>query len=45
MYVTVIKDNILLGYVEANMTRTSKKDEFIARRKEYVVLGCDEVSA
>ena len=45
MYVIVIKDNILLVYVEAHMTRTSKKDEFITRRKQYVVLGRDEVSA
>ena len=45
MYVIVINDNILLVYMEGHMTRTSKKDEFVTRGKQYVVLGCDEVSA
>ena len=45
MYVIMINDNILLVYREAHVTRTSKKGEFMTRRKQYVVLGCDDVSA
>ena len=40
--VIMINDNILLVYVEAHMTRTSKKDEFITRRKQYFVLEYDK---
>jgi len=41
----MIKDNKLLVYVEAHMTRTNKKYEFITRSKQYFVFGCDEISA
>ena len=42
----MIKGNILLVYVESHMIiKQVKKDEFIIRRKQYVVLRCDEVSA
>ena len=44
-YLIMINDNILLVYLEAYMTRTKKKDEFITRSKQYFVLGWDEISA